>query len=214
MSSIELVTLPEGLALQASAENFKPLIIDFVEGKANHRRLFPGKELIAKAIGTKVTYRPSVIDATAGMGRDAFVLANLGCAVTLLERSPILHALLADALIRGKQDNEIKTIIERMTLKQGDAQDLLPTLKADVVFLDPMYPHREKSALVKKELRLLRLAVGDDPDADELLDKAFIAAEKRVVVKRPRLGKYLADKKPNFSYTGQHSRFDVYLTTP
>lgn len=192
-------------------KNFKPFFIDFTAGKSHHRRVFRGKELVVKAVGFKAENPPTIIDATAGLGRDAFVLASVGCEVTLIERSPILHALLADALERAMKAPELESIVARMHLLEGDAAKVWPSLSADCVYLDPMYPHRTKSALVKKELRILRDLVGDDPDADSLWEFAMNSASKRIVVKRPRLGNVLAEKKPNFSYNGKSSRFDIYI---
>ena len=200
------------LQLQSHKDKkFKPLYVDFVHGKSEYRRVFPGKELLAKAIGYKHFLVTKIIDATAGLGRDAFVLASLGCDVTLIERSPILAALLQDGLLRASKVEATHNIVQRMHLLIGDAQSLLPDLKSDVIYLDPMYPHRQKSALVKKEMRILRDLVGADVDAANLLTIALQCNVKRVVVKRPRLAENSIAIEPNFSSTGKNSRFDVYL---
>jgi 16S rRNA (guanine1516-N2)-methyltransferase len=215
MANYYLEPIDNRLALHVNGEeNFKPLYIDFAEGKENHRRLFRGKELVAKAVGYKKSQSLTVIDATAGLGRDAFVLASLGCQVRLIERSPTLAALLKDGLLRAAQDPQLADIAARMTFIHDNAVTLLPSLTADVVYLDPMYPHRTKSALVKKEMRILRDVVGDDADADKLLAIALQCATKRVVVKRPRLAETLNAVKPDIVYAGKNSRFDVYLTKP
>ena len=193
-------------------KQFKPLYIDFSSGKANHRRVFPGKELLVKAIAGRQKKDLTVIDATAGLGRDSFVLASIGYTVTLLERNPILAALLQDGLKRAKNEPKLCNIIERLHFKQGNAVQLLPELTATVVYLDPMYPHREKSALVKKEMRMLRDIVGDDNDAANLLAIALQCASERVVVKRPKHAENLNAQPPSFSLTGRSSRFDIYLT--
>jgi 16S rRNA (guanine1516-N2)-methyltransferase len=211
MNDYKLLRVHDCLELHAPTnKNFKPLRIDFVTGKANHRRIFFGKELIAKAVGISKKNLPHVIDATAGLGRDAFVLASLGCEVSLIERSPIIYQLLQDALNRASDHEATEAITGRMKLYHGDAQVLLPTLQADVIYLDPMYPERKKSALVKKEMRILRDINGDDLDADALFAIAMKSDAKRVVVKRPKLAENIAEIPVSFSYSGKHTRFDVY----
>lgn len=193
--------------------------VDFVAGKAQHRRLFGGGkgQDIAKAIGLHKHKSPHVLDATAGLGREAFVLASLGCTVTLLERSPTVHALLADGLRRTQHgdDLEIRLITQRMTLHHADAHHWFdappPPHRWDVVYLDPMFPERRKSALVQKEMRFFHEVVGDDNDADVLLALATQHARYRVVVKRPRHAPELSRLKPAFVITGKAVRYDVYL---
>jgi 16S rRNA (guanine1516-N2)-methyltransferase len=155
-----------------------------------------------------------VLDITAGLGRDGFILANLGCRVHMVERSAIVAALLADGIERAKKDPTLAGIMARISLIVGDSLDILRTWqgeKPEVINIDPMYPHRGKSALVKKEMRLVRLLVGDDTDSDALLLTALAVASRRVVVKRPRLAPALTGPEPNFTISGKNSRFDVYL---
>ncbi|MED5525686.1 MAG: class I SAM-dependent methyltransferase [Pseudomonadota bacterium] len=187
------------------------IFVDFVEGAAAHRRKFGGGrgQAIAKAVGLKKGANPSVIDGTAGLGRDAFVLATLGCTVTLVERHPAVAALLEDGLERAR-GSEVDDIAARMTLHFGPSLDVLPSLRADVVYLDPMYPHREKSALVKKEMRIFQTLVGADLDADALLAAARAAAHVKVVVKRPDYAEPLAGVKPASSVPTKKNRFDIY----
>lgn len=193
------------------------LIIDFASAHHHYRRLFGGgkQQTLAKAIGLHSYKLPlKVIDATAGYGEDAFVLASLGCEVILLERIPVLAQHLQAALVAGAANPEIATIIRRMQLMHGDALQILPTLKdrtPDVVYLDPMFPERRKSALVKGKMQLLQQIVGTDPDADQLLPIARAVAKRRVVVKRPRQAPYLQDLTPHFSYLGRANRFDLYM---
>lgn len=193
------------------------LTIDFLKGTTGYRQRHShaGNELLAKAVGIKGRYKPTVVDATAGLGRDAFILACLGCAVTMLERSKDIAKLLEDALQRLEADKSFqKKII--LSLVNIDAKQYFCALKAencpDVIYLDPMFPHRKKSALVKKEIRLLREMVGDDEDAADLFAIALNSARKRVVVKRPRLAPSFDKLKPNFVLTAKAHRFDVYVT--
>lgn len=192
-----------------------PVRVDFVEGAVAHRRLYGGGsgQMIAKAVGVQAGIRPRVLDATAGLGRDAFVLATLGCDVTLSERQPIIAALLEDGLARAQHDIEVGPIAARMRLIQGNAIALMRNWQGEppqVIYLDPMFPHRDKSALVKKEMRLFRPLVGDDRDAPALLQAALDLATHRVVVKRPRKAPIIEGAKPSYALEGKSSRYDIY----
>lgn len=192
------------------------IYVDFAGGAVKHRRKFGGGkgQAIAKAVGLKPGVAPTVVDGTAGLGRDAFVLASLGCKVTMLERSPIVAALLEDGLARARQDSEIGDWIEeRLQLVYASSLSELEHLNIhpDVVYLDPMYPHKKKSALVKKEMRVFQSLVGADLDADGLFSPAMKIATKRVVVKRPDYAEYLADAKPSMAIETKKNRFDVYV---
>ncbi|GIU49533.1 class I SAM-dependent methyltransferase [Shewanella sp. KT0246] len=194
--------------------------VDFVSGAVAHRRKFGGGrgQTIAKAVGLKQGISPTVVDGTAGLGRDAFVLASLGCKVIMVERHPVVAALLEDGLRRAYEDAEIgEWMRERMSLFHGSSIEALADAAAqsgeeiDVVYLDPMYPHREKSALVKKEMRVFQTLVGADLDADGLLKPAQALATKRVVVKRPDYAEDLDGVKPSMVLAQKKNRFDVYV---
>lgn len=205
-----------GLQLQQLEDDAPgPVRVDFVEGGAAHRRLFGGGsgQMIAKAVGVQPGVRPIVLDATAGLGKDAFVLASLGCQMSLIERQPIIAALLEDGLQRAACDSEVGAIVRRMRLFSGDAIELMKqwsTEPPQVIYLDPMFPHRDKSALVKKEMRLFRPLVGDDLDAPALLAAALDLASHRVVVKRPRKAPCIEGLKPSHALEGKSSRYDIY----
>lgn len=188
--------------------------VDFVEGAMAHRRKFGGGrgQDIAKAIGLKHGFTPHILDATAGLGRDAFVLASLGCSVTLMERMPIVAALLDDGLARASLNNDVSEIVNRMQLVHASSiENMNLAEQVDVVYLDPMYPHREKSAAVKKEMRVFQSLVGEDLDADALLAPALALAKYRVVVKRPSYAPPLNNKTPSTSIKMKKNRFDVYV---
>ena len=207
-----LVLTTEHLELRKRDEpKLGGIFVDFVGGAMAHRRKFGGGrgEAVAKAVGIKGDYLPDVVDATAGLGRDAFVLASVGCRVRMLERNPVVAALLDDGLARGYADAEIGGWLqERLTA----LTDITP--RTQVVYLDPMFPHKQKSALVKKEMRVFQSLVGPDLDADALLAPARQLATKRVVVKRPDYAPPLADvATPNAVVTKGH-RFDIYAGTP
>lgn len=192
----------------------KPFYIDFLARKMKYRASHAGlrRELLARAIGMKPKDNPTIIDATAGLGRDGYILATIGFHVTLLERSPLIYALLEDALQRARASSP-DNACHRLTLINADAITWLPnnmqTIKPDVIYLDPMFPERKKSASVKKDMRILNDLLGHDNDIKELLSVSMACAGKRVVVKRPRL---TANDKPDFSLSGNSTRFDVYLT--
>jgi 16S rRNA (guanine1516-N2)-methyltransferase len=153
-----------------------------------------------------------VLDATAGLGRDAFVLASLGASVTLVERNPVVAALLFDGLRRAAANPQLAAVAARMQLQHCPAWQALAThAPVDVVFLDPMFPAREKTAQVKKEMRAFHEVVGSDDDASSLLAPALQLAKKRVVVKRPGYAAFLAGQAPTMSVTGKNNRFDVYV---
>lgn len=170
------------------------------------------KESVARAVGLGLYKSLRVMDATAGLGQDSYVMALLGAEVICVERSPAVAALLLDGVRRAQQADLPGA--QRMQVIQADALVFLQqaTLSCDVVYLDPMYPGRnEESALQKKSLRLLREMVGEDLDADGLLAPALALAKKRVVVKRAKGAVFLAGEKPSLQLKGSSSRFDIYL---
>jgi len=196
--------------------NTAPVFIDFLSGKTAYRRKYghAGGEAISKAIGIKKGNRPNVVDATAGWGRDAFVLATMGCRVHMIERSKVMATLLEDGLRRAEQDETIGSLIkEKITLTCGESHQELRNLpfEPEVIYLDPMFPHKKKSALVKKEMRILQEVVGQDDDADVLLKVALTIATNRVVVKHPDYAGFLGELKPNTSIKTKKHRFDIYL---
>ncbi|MEE8057275.1 MAG: class I SAM-dependent methyltransferase [Pseudomonadales bacterium] len=212
-----LIYTEQGLALQRTdSKAAGPVMVDFVSGVASYRRAKGGGELIVKAVAGDKQPRPTVLDATAGLGRDSFVLASWGYPVTLCERSPIVACLLDDGLQRASQagDSALQAVIARMQLQPIDAVSYLQQLEQstwpDVVLIDPMFPPSKKSALVKKEMQVFQQIIGADQDSELLLNAALEYANNRVVVKRPRKSQFLTDKKPNFSVEGKAIRFDIY----
>ncbi|WP_120497127.1 class I SAM-dependent methyltransferase [Kiloniella sp. EL199] len=192
------------------------LFCDFAGGAVGHRLKFGGGrgQALPKAAGFTKGRTPTVIDATAGFGRDAFLLASLGAEVVLIERSPDVHAMLEEGLERARvADPQIAAIVARMKLLFGDAKELIPDLSADVIVVDPMHPPRKTKALVKKEMRILRSYVGSDPDAEELVKVALKVAKKRVVLKWPAKGDPLPNiRKPSHQLMGKSTRYDVFMT--
>lgn len=175
------------------------------------RRIAAGKkQLLARAVALPRNPGLRILDVTAGLGRDGFTLAALGAQVTLAERHPTVAALLRDALARALADPDAAAAAARITLIEADGRTLCGPGNArfDVVYADPMYPDRGKTALAGKEMQLLRELTGGDPDADGLQEAN---ARLRVVVKRPVKAPPLAGPAPTLALTGTQARFDIYL---
>lgn len=194
----------------------RTLAIDFAGGAFGYRlRHSSGlKEALPRAAGFRMGRLPSVVDATAGLGRDAFMLAWLGARVTLIERSPEVFALLREDLARAATASpDLAAVVARMRLLHGDARDLLPSLRAEVVIVDPMHPPRRKSALVKMKMRLLRDLVGSDSDALELMKVALATPAHRIVLKWPKSAPRMEGlPDPSHEIIGKTVRYEVFMT--
>ncbi|MCP1673063.1 16S rRNA (guanine1516-N2)-methyltransferase [Natronocella acetinitrilica] len=178
-----------------------------------YRQVGAANESLLRAIGARRGQRPTVIDATAGLGRDALLMAAAGCQVTMIERSALLAAMLEHAL--GNPVPALKEAVTRLALRVGDAESLMDELDAaDVIYLDPMYPDRNRRAMQGKEMRALQELLGPQPDPETLLTAALRHARTRVVVKRPRKAERLAGASPHHQIVGRSTRFDVYLPSP
>ena len=190
------------------------LYVDFA-GDSRFRTPMRVSDPLAKALGVRSGVRPMVWDMTGGLGRDAWAIASVGCQVVVYERHPVVAALLADGLRRARESDlpTVRKISERIELVHGDATEFLPTSQLDVLYFDPMFPERNKSALVKKEMRIFRALVGEDLDASQLLEKACASGARRVVVKRLLHAPLVSDQKPTYQIKGSRLRFDVYLMT-
>lgn len=198
-----------------------PIYVDFLDDAAAWRRETSGRgDLLARAVGVKKGVAPPlVLDATAGLGRDAFILCWLGCKVIALERNFVVFKLLEDGVFRAfeSDDDAAQAIRERMMVGRADAREYLasiePQARPDVVYLDPMFPERKKTAAVKKEMQYLQALLGEEQaDAAEFFGAALKAARKRVVVKRPLHAPPLVATPGRGSvHEGKSVRFDVYL---
>lgn len=206
--------LKEAMSYQ---QNEDDLIVDFVGGAVGHRfRSGEGRgQALPRAAGFNRGKTPKIVDATAGLGRDAFLLASLGAQVVLIERSAQMHDLLAQGLERARAEGgRYAETVARMTLLQGDSCELLPQLEPEVVIVDPMHPPRQKSALVKKEMRIIRQIVGTDPDAEKLMQIALATASNRVVLKWPLRAETMPNiRKPSHQILGKNTRYDVFVSS-
>lgn len=180
-------------------------------------RLKPGRlngELLVKAAKIKGVEGPlTAIDATAGLGEDAILLAAAGFGVRLYERDAVIAALLQDALVRAEENPELADIAARMHFYAEDSIKAMQELDAppDVVLLDPMFPARQKSALIKKKFQLLQQLERPCSDEEALLQAALQSGPRKIVIKRPLKGPFLADRKPDYSIKGKAIRYDCIV---
>ena len=211
----------QGVSIQGFGEYATNKVqVDFVGGslsrRSQHKHLHG--EMVAKAVGIKKYPNSKVFDATTGLARDSFILATLGCQMDMMEQSNIIACLIVDGLKRGQDENELAATMARMNFKQGNSLDYMQAqrdnelLRPDVVYLDPMFPDRQKTALAKKEMRLFQLfGLDEESDLDLMLEAAMRFAKRHVVLKRPLKAAPLNHFRPSHSISGRSCRFDVYV---
>ncbi|MDG2091321.1 MAG: class I SAM-dependent methyltransferase [Gammaproteobacteria bacterium] len=208
------------LNLKAGETHKQPTKVDFQDAALLHRKNGFGKNQgLAKAVGLNKHEPMHVLDATAGLGRDAFILASMGCQVNMLEQSAVIYSLLFDGIKRteNSEDEELKSIIQNMSLHHASAQDWFNEImqgakaKPDVIYLDPMFPPRNKNANVKKDIGLLQEILGFDEGNDSLLEAAKKCAKHRVVVKKPGGKVIKGGIKPSFIVPGKTAHFEVFV---
>lgn len=171
-------------------------------------------ELLVKASKLKgITGILTAVDATAGLGEDAFLLAGAGFQVHLYERNPVIAALLYDALRRGSENPNLAPVIDRMQFHMEDSITALTQLTSapDIIVLDPMFPSRQKSGLIKKKFQLLQQLEQPCSEEQALLHAAISCGPRRIVIKRPLKGPYLAGLKPSYSLKGKSIRYDCIV---
>ena len=212
-----LIVSDDGVCLQQTGKGAPgPLRVDFDSGKQAWRQRHGGgkSQLIARAVGAHKGARPEVLDATAGLGGDSYVLAGLGCSITMLEQSAVVAALLQNGLQRLAEspDAQLRAIAERMHLQPAiRAQDYLENAAShQLIYLDPMFPGAAGSAAVKKEMQLLRLLLPQPADEAQLLQLALEKASCRVVVKRHKQSPVIAGPAPSYQLQGKAVRYDIY----
>lgn len=188
--------------------NFSLLYADFSSASWNKRKSEGKKQGLVRAC--KPAQGIKIIDTTAGWGRDAAILASFGAEVLMLERHPVMAALLVDALNHRDATDQQQM---QLSLKETDAYSYLSQLNEedypDIIYIDPMHPERNKSALVKKDMQVLQQMIGADKDALELIQLAVTRVKQRVVVKWPQKAKSLMPA--SFSLEGKTVRFDIYI---
>lgn len=190
-----------GLSYQGDFEN---MLHRVTNGRLQH-------EMLAKAVKTDQE-NLKAIDATAGMGEDSLLLAACGYQVTLYEQNPVIAILLKDALRRAKKNTVLKDIVSRMQLVEGDSIEHLNKRldPVDVIYLDPMFPGRQKSGLINKKLQLIQKLEPPCSKETALFDAAMAAQPSKIVVKRPLKSPYLDERVPSYSLKGKAIRYDCY----
>ena len=187
---------------------------DFTEMLPRLRQSNLEREMLVKAARIKNASGPvTLLDATAGLGEDSVIFAAAGFNVQMYESNPVVAALLEDALRRAAKVPELAETVSRMELHKCDSISAMRELKehADVIYLDPMFPERTKSAAVKKKFQLLHSIERPCGNEEELLSAAISARPDKIVIKRPLKGPYLAGIKPSYSYEGKAVRYDCLI---
>ncbi|WP_051309893.1 class I SAM-dependent methyltransferase [Desulfogranum japonicum] len=189
------------------------IAVDFSHSRRDLKAKKQGQELLLRAIKTRGGQPLTILDATGGLGRDAFLIAQAGYNVTVLERDDIVSALLADGMKRGLQNTDTRETCQRMTLHHTEAVKYMLELhqQFEVIYLDPMFPDRGKTGKAKQELQVLQHLLPDHDDPCTLLPAAWNTLPKKIVVKRPVKGPQLCDLAPEYSLRGKTIRYDVYL---
>ena len=203
------------------ADGSLALVGDGLQMQGDFARMLPRlkqnnlqNEMLVKAAKIKHPDRLlTAIDATAGLGEDAILLAAAGFQVQMYERNPIIAALLQDALERAAKMEELSAIVSRMTFTEADSITALQQLtdRPDIILLDPMFPERQKSALIKKKFQLLHSIEQPCQDGEALLQAAIQAHPRKIIIKRPLKGPYLADVRPSHSLSGKAIRYDCIV---
>jgi 16S rRNA (guanine1516-N2)-methyltransferase len=203
-----------GYYLEDSFSPQHPLRVDFSQPEFLNRLRRAGKkiELVARAVKAGAGVR--VLDCTAGLARDAFVMAFLGCEVTLVERSKVVSILLRDGLKRARQIPEISCAANRIKLTNTDSLVLMAktNLEYDVIYIDPMFPEKAGAAAVRGPMQHLQRFIGPDEDAMELLLVALQTGCSRVVLKRPPHGEWLSPIQPTHIFKNKSSRYYVFAS--
>ena len=208
---MNLVKTDEGLALKMGNMT---VIADFgaLKGRIEKNRL--NGEMLIKAVGVK-NIKPGIIvmDATAGLGEDSFLLAASGLNVKMYEKDPVIAKLLDDGLERAKKDPDLESIVSRMELICEDSIKAMEDkkIRPDIIYLDPMFPERSKSGLIKKKFQLLQRLESPCEDGERMLTAALGATQSKIIVKRPLKGEYISKLKPSYSIKGRAIRYDCYI---
>ena len=202
----------EGLSLHTEGQVLRG---DFTHMLTRLKQSSLSQELLVRAAKLKGATEPlTALDATAGLGEDSLILAAAGFQVKLYERNPVVYELLQDTVQRAAELPELAEIVGRMQVFHGDSIHAMGQLESppDVILLDPMFPARQKSALVKKKLQMIQKLELPCLDERDLMLAAMEAKPKKLIIKRPPKGPYLADFKPDYSITGKAVRFDCIVS--
>lgn len=220
MSLTDISGIPEGLVLSEEKDGLhiksegQDLHCDFRKLLPRLRQSNLQQELLVKAAKIKNKGRIlKAVDATAGLGEDSFLLAAAGFSVKLYERNPVIAALLKDAVKRASEEPDLAEIAGRMEVLEADSIIALKDIpeQPDVIFLDPMFPPKDKNSLTKKKFQLLHCLEEPCMDEEELLQSAVLAGPHKIVIKRPLRSAYLGNRRPDYSLKGKAIRYDVIV---
>ena len=210
-NGMDLINTDDGLVLKMGNMTVKA---DFSSLKSRVEKNRLNGEMLIKAVGVK-NIKPggTVVDATAGLGEDSFLLAASGLKVIMYEKDEVIADLLSDGLKRAKDDPELMAIVSRMELRCEDSIKAMEerNIEADIIYLDPMFPQRSKSGLIKKKFQLLQRLESPCEDGKRMLMAALNATTGKVIVKRPLKGEYISDLNPSYSIKGRAIRYDCYI---
>ena len=206
-NSAPAVLLVTSQQLMLQCAPFTPLAADFSWNTVRHKHSAGKKLALVRAV--KPHSKMYIIDATAGWGRDAAILASFGARVLMLERELFMGELLADALARRNWLSQHKLNLELQVIDAMQYLNALPMNQLpDVIYLDPMHPARHKNALVKKDLQILQQLLDYDSKALELLHLARTKVTQHVIMKWPIHGPKLA--KSTTTIRSKTVRYDIY----
>ena len=197
--------------------NNETISINFSTGKSHHRLLFGGgkQQPITKACGLIKHKNWTILDATAGLAQDAFVIASLmsQSSITLIEQHPAIFSLIQYAIQQPTDNPAIQNICNKMSVINDDSIIFMDTHKKqfDVIYLDPMYPERKKKAKVKKGMQALQTLIGHEQNETTLFESAIASAKQRVVIKRPKSAPFYTNTQPSFDCSSKNTRYDVYV---
>ncbi len=194
--------------LHSDLEEERPITVEIDRELERHEAYFKKsslqKELLAKAIGVKGSFRPKVFDLTAGLLGDTLLFLSFGCKVEAFERHPLIKVLIESAI-----QNATHAGIKNLIFHSEEAREL-NLQENSVLYFDPMFEDPNRKVSPRKEMRIFRQVVGDDLDAMDVFKKLRDMKAKRLVVKRPRQSRALTDEKP-LEYEGKSTRYDVYF---
>jgi 16S rRNA (guanine1516-N2)-methyltransferase len=168
------------------------------------------EEPLAKSLAIKKSDSNKMIwDATAGTGKDLMLIKHfvLGTNTKMIafERNPLIYLLLFNGLFHAG--------ITEVKLIYADSLDVFAkkaeVAKPDIIYYDPMYPEKKKSALPRKEMQIFKELIGPDLDTQNFLQHFRAIAKDRVVVKRSLMAEMIAPDA-TASYKGKSTRYDMY----
>ncbi len=206
----QYILVQENDILMLKRNTNEKVFVDFLTGEFRQRlKTISKSQPLFKALA--IEKGDKVLDATAGMGKDAVCFCYLGAKVTAVEQNETVFRLLEDGIRRAKLESSFEEVLSRLNIVCANSIEYMKNLaeKPDSVYLDPMYPVSEKSAKPKKEMAFLRELLKPTENIEEMLDTALRSATKRVVIKRPLGSPVLG--KPHHSFESKMVRFDMYL---